>query len=75
MFEGFSPGIWTVIVAAVGATCWITGRLHGKVDWKVIDKLKEDFADIRVTLGRVDERTKNIETHLNGGKKPDVPTS
>lgn len=35
----------TLLVAAVCATCWIVGRLNGKVDWKVYQQKQDAFGE------------------------------
>lgn len=58
---------WYVAIAVISAGTWILGRLHGKVDWKHFDALKEQFSDMRETLGRIDQRTSDITEFIKIG--------
>lgn len=74
----------TILVAAVGGTTWIVGRMSGKVDWKVyqqrMDALQGTIAGLRTDVSTLLERSegqgkfieyfmKNKFTSQTGGQK------
>ena len=78
-----SPTTLSIIIAVVGVTAWIVGRLNGKVDWKVFhnfkegafEEVKKELSEIKTTLAIVSTKVKSIETHLNNrGKKHESTT-
>ena len=53
---------WAILLAAVGSTVWLMGRLSGKVDWHVYERnqteLQSEVTGLRTDVATLLERSK-----------------